>query len=230
MASARLSLSEKITAKRSVFFGSLPESLFECIVTQSHVVGLDAGQILFHQGERSSSVFAVLDGLIKLSVTSRDGEDVVVEIFETGASFAEALLFQDAPYPVTATALLPSRILSAPSSVVLSEIESTPDAFPAILASTYRHLHKLVQQIEQLKSNTGLERVASYLLALSATASADGRIDLPFEKQVLASLLGVKPETLSRTFRRLEQHGVRLDGRQILIEDKDAFLAFASKS
>ena len=212
--------------QKSLFFGSLPHSVFEAVIAQSTIVELEPGQILFREGEPATSVFAVLDGLVKLSVTSRDGTDVIVEIFHPGTSFAEALVFKQTPYPVTATALVQSRVLSVSNKVVTREIRSTPDAFGAILGATYLHLHKLVQQIEALKSNTGLERVARYILALSNNSAPLQELEIPYEKQILAAFLGIKPETLSRTFKRLEAHGVMLEGRQIRLADKAALESF----
>lgn len=222
MGALQLSDQDLATIERSVFFSSLPQAVFDAVVRQGNVVRLGLGQSLFREGEAATSVFAVLDGLVKLSVLSRDGTDVVVEIFHPGTSFAEALVFRQAPYPVTATALVESRVLAVPSQVVSKEIEATPDAFGAILGSTYIHLHKLVKQIEALKSNTALERVGRFVLALSNTAQQPREFEIPYEKQVLASLLGIKPETLSRTFRRLEAHGVVLEKRKIRLTDKAA--------
>ena len=49
---------------------------------------------------------------IKLFRASLDGKEKVVEIMEAGSTFAEALMFMDqSSYPVTATAIAPSRVI-----------------------------------------------------------------------------------------------------------------------
>ena len=181
-----------------------------------------AGATLFSQGDVSDAVFCVVSGLVKLSIHQSDGAEAVIDVFQPGHSFAEALAFRSETYPASAVALVDSAVFAAPSGVLQDVLQNHPEAFPAILAGTYAHLHKLVRQIESLKANSGLARLIHYILAVTESASGAENMTLPFEKQVLASLLGMKAETLSRSFRRLEPHGVVVDGRQITVRDRKA--------
>ncbi|MEO0914457.1 MAG: cyclic nucleotide-binding domain-containing protein, partial [Pseudomonadota bacterium] len=110
-------------------------------------MSLETDQALFREGEHATAVFAVLDGLVKLTVGRQDGREILVEMFHRGTSFAEALAFSDAVYPVSATAIVLSRLVSAPIPAVQNALGANPDGFRAVLASTYRHLHALVKQI-----------------------------------------------------------------------------------
>ena len=60
-----------------------------------------------------------------------------------------------------------------------------------------------------------LERVANYLLAQSARQGDPHHIVLPYGKRVLASLLGMTPENLSRAFAQLADYGVQVRGPEI---------------
>ena len=51
--------------------------------------------------------------------------------------------------------------------------------------------------------------------------------ELQFEKRRLASLLGMTPENLSRSFNALRQYGVVVDGQNVNLTDMDALIAFA---
>ncbi|MEO0913395.1 MAG: helix-turn-helix domain-containing protein, partial [Pseudomonadota bacterium] len=99
----------------------------------------------------------------------------------------------------------------------------------AVLASTYRHLHALVKQIEELKGNSGLERVARYIRASVDLDHGETEMVIPFDKKTLASALGIKPESLSRAFRRLEDHGVRVEKRKIIVTDAHALENFLNR-
>ena len=210
----------------SVFFGSLPDDVRSSLIDQSRVVTLSPGQHLFHKGEVANAVFAVVDGLIKLTIERRDGQEILVETFHSGTSFAEALAFGDGVYPVTASAIVQSRVLVAPKPVVQRELHSNPQAVHSLLSATYRHLHGLVRQIEELKGNSALERLAHYILAKFHEGDSVTEIEIPFDKKVLASLLGLKPETLSRAFKRLADHGVSTEKRVIRLQDATALRAF----
>ena len=69
--------------------------------------------------------------------------------------------------------------------------------------------HGLVGQIEGLKARSGVQRVAEFLLDLSAGREGEVSVALPYNKALIAGRLGIKPETLSRAFARLRDHGVR---------------------
>ena len=213
----------------SVFFGSLPPSMFDALLRKSRLTTLHAGQRLFVQGEQANAVFAVVEGLIKLTVEKPDGSEVLVETFHAGTSFAEALAFGNEVYPVSATAIVESKVLIAPSEVVQYEVRKNPEAMSAILAATYRHLHALVRQIEDLKGNSGTERLARYILARTDASVGKSAMEIPFDKRVLASLLGMKPESLSRAFRRLAAFGVSSERRVIRLSDPAALKTFVER-
>ena len=46
-------------------------------------------------------------------------------------------------------------------------------------------------------------------------------VALPYNKALIAGRLGIKPETLSRAFARLRDHGVRIEAAMAHIEDVD---------
>lgn len=204
-------------ARQSVFFGTLPEKHARSLLDKCTVLNLKAGDAVFQQGEPATTIYAVLDGLIKLSIHSRSGTDTVVEVFHPGSSFAEALAFRDEPYPVSASAILDARLVALPNRLARAELLSSPETFRAVLAATYVHVHKLIRQVEQLKSNTGVQRVAHFFLALAGEQTDSITVEIPYEKHTLASLLGIKPETLSRVFRRLEPQGVSVQGSKVTI-------------
>ena len=226
---ATLSEIDIAALQETVFFGSLPEDMFDELVAQSHVVTLDVGQILFQEGEAATAVYAVLEGLVKLTMGRPDGREVMVEMFHKGSSFAEALALSDAIYPVSAATIVESRVLAVPILAVQRTLRTTPDSFKAILSATYRHLHALVRQIEELKGNSGLDRVARYILARIAVDQGQAEMEIPFDKKVLAAYLGIKPESLSRAFRRLQGHGVRVEKGRVIVTDVAALTQFLTR-
>jgi CRP/FNR family transcriptional activator FtrB len=52
---------------------------------------------------------------------------------------------------------------------------------------------------------------------------------LPFEKRLLASLLGMTPENLSRSFAALAAHGVMTQRRAIVIKDREKLQRLANE-
>ena len=88
-----------------------------------------------------------------------------------------------------------------------------------MIASTSQHLHRLMQQLEQLMSLKAPERVAEFLLSLTDCTSGAASIALPFDKTLIAGRLGMQPESLSRAFARLRSFGVQVVGSEVRIDD-----------
>lgn len=54
-----------------------------------------------------------------------------------------------------------------------------------------------------------------------------GSVEIPVEKRILASRLGMTPENLSRAFAALRSYGVKVDGARVEIPERDALTGFA---
>ena len=89
----------------------------------------------------------------------------------------------------------------------------------AILAATFRHVHALTAQIEQLKAQTGAQRVATFLLNLCPVDEGACTVTLPYDKALIAGRLGLKPESLSRAFARLREVGVAVKTNHAAISE-----------
>ena len=120
---------------------------------------------------------------------------------------------------VGAEAVTDCRLLQVRASLILETMKSRPELCTAILASTFQHLHSLVGQIEQLKAQTGAQRVAEFLLELCPTEEGACTVTLPYDKILIAGRLGMKPESLSRAFARLREFGVMVKQNHAALVD-----------
>lgn len=208
-----------VTARSAVLFSSLPETIADPILQRSLTKTYKRGETIFCQGDEAQNIFVVLDGWVKLFRITPTGAEAVVGIFTKGRSFGEAVAFENASYPVTAEAVTDSRLLLVRTSLLTSMMRDKPEIAIAILSSTFRHLHSLVAQVEQLKAHTGAQRVAEFLLELCDVDSGSCTITLPYDKTLIAGRLGMQPQSLSRAFSRLETQGVKITHNQATIAD-----------
>jgi CRP-like cAMP-binding protein len=212
-----------LAALRSHFlFAGLEPEQFARVAGSAEPIELAAGQILFQRGESARQFFIVIDGEIKLALQSRAGEEKVVERLGPGHSFAEALMFVDAPrYPLAAIALEPSRVLAIGTAEFVAMLRASPDTCLRLLADLSRRLHARIREIEELTLESATHRLVRHLLALAPSgASGPLTVKLDESRQLLASRLAIKPETLSRILRSLSDAGaIRIDGRQIELRD-----------
>lgn len=213
-----------------MMFAELSEEQLNRVRRHSHMIDLIEGESLFFQGDDANNFYLVESGRIKLYRVSQEGKEKVVEIMEDGATFAEALMFMDEPhYPVTATALTPSRVIAINSRDFKAMLRDSIDTCFVIMGSMCFRLRGLIREIDALSLDTGTVRTVSYLLN-QAPPDSDS-FELKVAKSVIASRLSVKPETFSRILKNLhEQDIVSIEGRNVIIHDRDAMVGLCSVS
>jgi CRP-like cAMP-binding protein len=214
-----LKSADRELAMQSILFSSLPEDLADTLLGRATTNSHERGATIFLQGEAASSVYIVLEGWTKLFRVSPNGAEAVVGIFTRGRSFGEAAAFRGDVYPVGAEAVTDCRLLQVRASLILETMKSRPELCTAILAATFKHLHSLVGQIEQLKAQTGAQRVAEFLLELCPVDEGACTVTLPYDKILIAGRLGMKPESLSRAFARLRGFGVMVKQNHAALAD-----------
>ena len=177
------------------------------------------GETIFLQGDPARTLFIVLDGWVKLYRISHHGEEAVVGVFTEGQSFGEVVVLRRGTFPVAAEAATDCRLMQVNATVLFDLMQQHPEIVGSIMASMYGHFHSLVGQIEQLKARTGAQRVAEFLLELCVAESGACRVRLPYDKVLIAGRLGMKPESLSRSFSKLREAGVTIIQNDAVIAD-----------
>ena len=200
----------QIITRIAVFRGLKPETV-EHIVAPATCVTLAPHATLFRQGDPATAFFIMIDGWVKLYRITLSGEETVIHILTKGDSFAEAVAFTGSRYPATAEAVSDARVVRIPADHVVRCIRESPDIALAMVASTSQHLHHLVQQVEQLKAQSGVQRVAEFLASLAPVEQGSCVIALPYDKVLIAARLGLKPESLSRAFGKHTEVYVAVD-------------------
>ncbi len=214
--------------KDHYLFGQLSDAQIRRIAQHARRFHLATNQWVFLQGERADRFFLVLRGLVKLFIVTPEGHEKVIELPRPGDTFAEALMFQQhAVYPLNASVLVDTDILSLDAQDFASLLRESTDACFVLFASLSRRLHALIREIEDLSTQSATCRVARYLFEKAPRNGSSYRLEIP--KSTLASRLSVKPETLSRIIRQLTRREIiSIRGSLISIRDRSALAAEAS--
>ena len=201
-----------------VFRGLRPETV-EHIITPATVVMLQPHDCLVRQDDPATAFFIVIEGWVKLYRSTSSGDETVIHVLKKGESFDESIALTGGRYLATAEAVSNARIARIPADHLVRCIHNNPDIALAMIASASARLNYLIQQIEQLKAQSGVQRVADFLTSLSPTDHGACAISLPYEKVLIASRLGLTPESLSRSFARLRTVGVNVNASQVVVKD-----------
>jgi CRP-like cAMP-binding protein len=206
-------------ASQIVVFSGLNPREVQTLLAQATVIDLEPGQSLFRQGDAAAAFFIVITGWIKLYRITPAGDEAVLHVLTKGESFAEAVAFVGGRYPATASAATDARVVMIPAHHVINCVREMPDIAIAMIASTSQHLHRLVQRVEQLSAQSGLQRVAEFLAGLCPNMDGSCTISLPYDKTLIAGRLGLKPESLSRVFAKLRSVGVDVRASDVVVSE-----------
>lgn len=216
------------TLRAHALFLAFDDERFERLAAAARVVHLEAGAMLFQQGEAASAFFIVLSGQVKLFLESRAGSEKILALMQPGHSFAEAIMFMQGPvYPVSAGATEATELVAVPSRDYVQALREDTNTCLRLLGVLSQRLHARVQEIEELTLESAGNRLINHLLR-RAEPRADGSLGVHLDetRQMLASQLSIKPETLSRLTRALSEAGlIQLDGRDIVIPDLEQLRA-----
>lgn len=219
----------QLLRKMSLFKG-LDDEAFGRLLCHAKVQKVARNEVIFVEGEPAAQLFLVLNGWIKLWRQSEDGHESVIGVFAEGESFAEAAIFDQKGYPVSAIAADDSRLLAISAASVLREFRKNPDYAINVVADLSRHMRLLVRQIEQLSVSSSTERLARFLVKLCPKDAEEAVVRFPVEKALIAGRLGMQPETLSRGLAKLRKIGVNTKGSMVTIDDVEALRKYQNGS
>ena len=208
------------TLSEFFMFRELSAEQIARIAEHSQLIDFPKGTSVFNRGDAAVGLYILLEGQLKLGVTSPQGAEKIISIISPGESFGEAILFMERQFPVYAQAILDSQVLLVPKSQIFYMLDNDLLFARKMLAGLSIRMHQLVQDIEMLSLQSCTQRFIGYLLQISADAPDGSKITLPTSKTTIASLLNLTPETLSRTLAKLQQlELIEVSGKDVSISD-----------
>jgi CRP/FNR family transcriptional regulator, dissimilatory nitrate respiration regulator len=201
-----------------LFEGIQPDLLCR-LLADANTISRPRNTLLFGAGDAADCFYIVLDGAVKLFALSQDGRETIVEIFGPATTFAEAAMLSTGKFPLHAEVIEDATLIRVGRRAFLSTLNSDHSLAYRMLAALIHWNRRLSAEIRDLKELTPWQRVAEFLLAQSEASEGEAMIWLPFNKEVLASRVGIRRESLSRVLARLKVLGVHTSGNTIHIDN-----------
>lgn len=179
------------------------------------------GDTLFYQGDDCEGVFCIQSGLIGVSKYDAKGNSVLLYLANPGETLGYRALFTEENFNTGGTALKTSQVSFIKSSTVRILAEMNPKLSLKLLQMISKNLGATEDYYFHNSKSKARARFAHLLSILlnSCRFDASGtliQMQLPIERKYLAAMIGVSPETLSRTARELENDGIVKFSKQIV--------------
>jgi CRP-like cAMP-binding protein len=223
--------------KNVFIFSELSEEELGLIKKFSRVKSFRKGDIIFFDTEPYLGFCVVLEGMVKIYKISPDGREHIIHLVDKYNTCAEVPLFEnsgavlgkDFRYPANAMAMADNtEVMIVPARPFIELINGNPSLAMKMISGFAKRLRHLNKHIESITLKDVSRRVAEFILneynsKLKSTKKSSlpsDTIRLKISKYDLASYLGTIIETLSRTFKKLQDEGIiEVEGRLIKVKN-----------
>lgn len=215
-----------------LFKGLATEALTD-IAQRAIEMHLQKSEMLFLSGEAARGLFVVVSGKIRVFQQNEDGREQVMYVDAAGSVLGDVPVFDDGPYPASATAEAEARVLFIEKNDIRELCAKYPSLALAALRMMAGKVRKHSTLVEALSLHEVGQRLALFLLAEAQTAvfPVDGPMSfrLRLSNHEIASRIGTVRDVVSRAFSRLKhQQLISMDDRDVTILDLQGLKHYAS--
>lgn len=171
------------------------------------------GEALFHQGDPADGVYCIESGLVGLFRVDENGSSVLMALAHPGDIVGYRAVIAGGEHLSGAEMLKPGRACFISAATVARLMTESPLLATKFLRHALRDLEEVENRVFKNQTLPARSRLADLLVGFQARYGKRGtdgvfNIELPVSRKNMAAILGVRPETLSRAVRDLEDDGI----------------------
>jgi len=205
----------------SVFAGENPEQLAD-LLSVGTIQTTRANDEILTQGDEGTSLIIVLDGVVRISMVTPNGREIILDYAESGSVLGEIAVLDGAPRTASAIAMWAGRILRISRGNFEKYIERHPKVAMRLLREMARRLRETDVTIESDRAFTTGPRLARYLKRLTDQKTHGKKLTQEISQTELGSFVGISRENINRQLAAWATEGViELAQGRIRIIDPD---------
>ncbi len=204
--------------RRTPLFAGLAAADLEPLLPDLRWRRFGRGSYIFREGDSGDHLHVVARGDVKISRTTRGGNQVVLAMLGAGDVFGElAVLAENAVRSADAEALSETECMVIHKRALVAFLQARPAIMWRIVTVLSEYIRRKDEAFADLAFHDIPGRVARKLLELASSrgeaVSPGTRIALPMSQQTLAGLVGASRENVNRTLRLFASLGIVELGR-----------------
>ena len=186
----------------------------------ARLVRLRKDQLLFDEGQTAQDYYQVKEGSVKMLIVSPDGQEFIQGIFGAGESFGEPALIGKFPYPGSAKAIVDSKVWKLSGQYFLEMLRDNFDLhlqLTQVLCQRLRYKSMVLSEISSHDPDHRIYALLNYYKTKNGQPGENSRIRIPYTRQQIADMSGLRVETVIRTVKKMEKEGkLVLEGHKIV--------------
>jgi CRP/FNR family transcriptional regulator len=186
------------------------------------------GSRLFLENEPVQGIFLLCSGKIKLSVSSRTGKTLILQLAHPGEILGLSESMSGLDYEVSAEALHPSKVAFIRREDFLRFVNRFPEVYQAVIRQLNVQYSRACEKLRTVGLSTNAnEKVARLFLDWSSEeASENAQIKMALTHEQIAECVGSTRETITRTLSEFKnKHLVTFKGATVTIPSRSALQA-----
>lgn len=200
-------------------FARLEDAQLDRLASHAEVLRFPKRSLFFSEDNAAQGLHVLLSGQVKLFRLAEDGKEQTIFVFGPGEPFCLCSTFSDGKLPANLGALEDSRVLF----IRPAEYERLVREDPSILLTMMRVMSRRLKDAMDMIDSLSLKQVPSRLMAYFESRHQGGRVTLDLSQRELAKIIGITPEALSRTLRKMtDSNDIVMDGNDIILPHLEA--------
>ena len=190
--------------------GAFSSEDHSCLVTDAvKQAKFSAGEVLFAQGQSSACLFSLSRGTVKITNNSKDGREQIVGLASPGKLLVGLQSIDQEHYEYTAVAATDGSACKIRHRALFRALQGRPEIGLRLIVALNAQLAHSRSLMEVMGRKTAAEKIAAFIL-LQAPAEdvEEDRFTLPFSRNDIAELLGLREETVCRQMAKMKRNGV----------------------
>jgi CRP-like cAMP-binding protein len=190
----------------------------------------DAGECLFYEMDDCKGLYLVESGLVGVKKIDTEGEQVLLRLANPGDTLGYRPLLAGEQHRAGAEVIKKARVCFLPKTIMRRLLISNPELGAGFLQRTAKALGEADDRFFETVRLPARVRLFHLLMLLRERCGSiidDGSLflELPLTRREIASMLGIRAESLSRLVREIETEGLaHFSGSQITIADPDTLI------
>lgn len=185
----------------------IPTSLLEKF--GARLVRVRKDQLLIEEGNPAVDYLQVHEGQVRMYIINEEGQEFTQGMFGPGESFGEPPLLGDFNYPSSAQAVTEGRLWRLDKLAFLDLLKNNFDLhlkLDKVLCNRLQYKSMILTEISSHDPEHRLVTIMRYFKSKLNDDETRPAI-IPFTRQQLADMTGLRVETVIRTIKKMEKEG-----------------------
>ena len=162
------------------------------VLAAGRVYDMPPGGFFFHQGEDSTMLYVIVEGRVKLSQVTAEGQQVIVNYFGPGEGLGIVMALNELPYPLSTEAIEPCRAVGWRRETMLDLMRDNAQLAINGMNMVGRRFAQMQNRFQELATQRVEQRIARALLRLvrqfGRRTDVGVLIDMPLSREDLAQI------------------------------------------